>query len=264
MNIVKIVEDKKDKEILNTLINGLNVIKCFDEENQKYTLSDIAKKIDITRASARRILLTLEHEGYVVLQNNYFSLTPRVIELGYSYFSSLPWSDLAYKHMKEFVKESNLSCSLSILDENNIICILRVHAIKILTESIQVGTKLPAAYTATGRLYMCHMEDEKLKEYLSTLELVQYTEKSIANLDDLYKNIVHDRNLGYNVVKEEFEEGLISVSAPIYNMFGHIIGALNVGTYINEKNIHILYEDVIPKLQKAAKATTLSLRQLHL
>lgn len=256
--------EKKNKEILNTLINALNVIKCFDEENQKYTLSDIAKKIDITRASARRILLTLEYEGYLIQQNNFFSLTPKIIELGYSYFSSLPWADLAYKHMKEFVKKSDLSCSLSILDDNNIVCILRVPAKKILTESIHVGTRLPAAYTATGRLYMCHMEDDELKDYITTLELEQYTEQSITDKNELFKTIVSDRNLGYNVVKEEFEEGLISISTPIYNIFGNLIGALNVGTYINKKNIHTLYEDVLPKLQYASKETTTSLQQLHI
>ena len=121
------------------------------------TLSDVSKKVDITRASARRLLLTLESLGYVQQRENLFSLAPKIIELGYSYFASLPWTDLAYENMKHVVEASKLSCSISIFDREHIICIMRIPATRILNEGIHVGSRLPTAYTSTGRLFMAHM-----------------------------------------------------------------------------------------------------------
>lgn len=138
------------------------------------TLSDVAKKVDITRASARRLLLTLESLGYVVQNDNFFSLTLKVIDLGYSYFASLPWTELVYKNMKKVVDGCKLSCSVSILDGSNVICIMRIPATRILNEGIHVGSRLPAAYTAMGRLFMAHMEEKELYEYVLHLPLKAY------------------------------------------------------------------------------------------
>jgi IclR family pca regulon transcriptional regulator len=257
------MEEKLNKEIMTSLINGLRVIKSFDENNTKLTLSDVAKMNDISRASARRILLTLEAEGYLLQQNNYFSLTPKVVELGYSYFASLHWEDIAYKYMKEIVKNSHHSCSISVLDGNEIICIMRVYAKKILNESIHVGTRLPAPYSATGRIYMTHMEDNDLKTYIESLKLHKYGPKSILDKDELYKNIVSFRDKSYLLVEEELEEGLISVSVPIYNRYGELLGALNVGTYNNENKLKQLYAVVIPELEKASIAITQAIKSLQ-
>lgn len=162
MSIDKLDNDVDNKEIVTAFIKGLSVIKAFDHENTSMTLSDVAKKVDITRASARRLLLTLESLGYVTQNENLFSLTPKIIDLGYSYFASLPWTDLAYKNMKKVVDSCKLSCSISILDGSNVICIMRIPATRILNEGIHVGSRLPAAYTATGRLFMTHMEEKRV------------------------------------------------------------------------------------------------------
>lgn len=248
--------EHNQKDIVTAFIKGLNVIKAFDQENTRMTLTDVAKKVDITRASARRLLLTLESLGYVQQHNNFFSLSPKIIELGYSYFASLPWTDLAYKNMKKVVDACNLSCSISILDGRNIICIMRIAATRILNEGIHVGTRLPASYTSTGRIFMTHMEDKELHKYVMTLPLTKHTSKSITDPEELYKKIVDERKQNFQMVEEELEDGLLSIAVPIYNRDNKLVGAMNVGSHLSYKNSNYFRETVLPMLQKAAQETT--------
>lgn len=249
-------DELENKDIVTAFIKGLNVIKAFDYENTSMTLSDVAKKVDITRASARRLLITLESLGYVKQLDSRFSLTPKIIDLGYSYFSSLPWTDLAYKNLKHVSQECQLSCSISVLDGTNIICIMRVAATRILSEGVHVGSKLPAAYSPTGRLFMAHMENKELKQYIKKLDLKQYTQESIMNHDELFNKIVNERDLGYQLVKEELEEGLYAIAVPIYNSDKEIIATMNVASHVSYKNPTYFKSTILPLLKKAAEDTT--------
>lgn len=255
--------DIDSKEIVTAFIKGLSVIKAFDFENTSMTLTDVAKKVDITRASARRLLLTLESIGYVTQKGNLFSLTPKVIELGYSYFASLPWTDLAYKNIKKIVNQCQLSCSISILDGSNIICIMRVPATRILNEGIHVGTRLPAAYTSTGRLFMCHMNKKELRSYVQKLPLSQMTPKSIIDPNILYEKILNEKDQGYQIVEEEIENGLVSIAAPIFNRDNKMIGAMNIGTHLSYKNTTLLKNEVLPMLIEVAAETTAAIKLLQ-
>lgn len=244
------------KDLVGALDKGLKVIKSFDSNNTHMTLSDVAKKVDITRSSARRLLLTLESLGYVHQQDNLFSLAPKIIEIGYSYFASLPWTDLAYTNMKQVVDASKLSCSISILDNEHIICIMRIPAKRILNEGIHVGTRLPSAYTSTGRLFMAHMSDEKLRKFVMTLPLQAHTKKSITNPNVLFEKIRSERNQPFQMVEEELEEGLLSMAVPIYNRNKELIGAMNVGAHVSYRSATFLKDNVLTLLRKAAQETT--------
>jgi IclR family pca regulon transcriptional regulator len=260
---MKMKNEFDEKDIVTTFIKGLNVIKAFNKDNTRMTLTDVAKKVDITRASARRLLLTLESEGYVNQDENFFSLTPKVIDLGYSYFASLPWTDLAYKNMKKVVDECTLSCSISILDGTNVICIMRIPATRVLNEGIHVGTRLPAAYTATGRLFMANMEEKELYEYVLKLPLKKYTDNSIMDPYKLFDEVKDYKNDGYYMVKEEVEDGLVSLAAPIYNRDNKMIGAMNIGSHVSYKNPELLKETVLPMLINAAEETSRAIKLLQ-
>lgn len=255
--------EKDNKEIVTAFIKGLNVIKAFDQENTSMTLSDVAKKVDITRASARRLLLTLESQGYVSQIDGSFSLTPKIIDLGYSYFASLPWSDLAYKNMKKVVDACKLSCSVSILDGTNVICIMRIPATRILNEGIHVGSRLPAAYTATGRLFMTQMDEKELYEYVLKLPFKEMTKKSITDPYELYDKLKKEKDLGYQMVEEEIEDGLVSIAVPVFNRDNKMIAAMNIGCHLSYKNRKMLKGDVLPLLVEAAKETSDAIKLLQ-
>lgn len=251
------------KDIVSSFAKGLSVIQAFDNENTHMTVADVASRVDITRASARRLLLTLEHLGYVLQIDGMFSLTPKIIELGYSYFSSLHWTDLAYNNMHSVVDKTKLSCSVSTLDGVNIICLLRIAATRILNEGIHVGTRLPAAYTPTGRLFMAHMDDKTLHAYVQTLDYKNYTEHSITDPEKLYNKIISERELGYQQVAEELEDGLHAVAVPIYNRDHELIATMNVGNHLSYKNTDYMMKTVLPLLQEAANKTTQAIKLLQ-
>jgi len=252
-----------DKDIIKAFIKGLNVIKAFDKKNTTMTLSDIAKKVGITRASSRRFLLTLQSQGYVLNIGNNFSLTPKIIELGYSYFASLPWADLAYKNMKRVVDTCRLTCSISILNGVNVICITRIPAVRILSEGINVGTKLPSAYTASGRVFMAGMDEKELYNYILRLPLKKMTNKSIVKPDILYKKILDEKKNGYQIVIEEIEQGLVSMAVPVYNGNKEILGAMNIACQLSYKNEKVLRNEVLPMLIKAANDTSDEIKLLQ-
>lgn len=256
-------ESISDKDLVTSFVKGLHVITAFDSNNVALSVSEVAKKVDITRASARRLLLTLEHLGYVAFKDNKFSLLPRVIELGYSYFASLPWTDLALSNMQNVVDTCNLTCSVSIMDKENITCILRIPAGRIMNEGIQVGTRLPSAYTSTGRLFMSHMSDEELKKFVYTLPLEAHTKRSITNPVRLYEKIRSERVLPFVMVEEEIEEGLISIAAPIYNKNRELIAAMNVAAHSSYRDSTFIKEEVLPILKESAEKTSQAITMLQ-
>ena len=250
------MEEQKNKDIATSFLKGLSVIEAFDHDNSEMTLTEVAKKVNITRSTARRFLLSLESLGYATQNGKFFSLTPKIINLGYSYFSSLLWTDIVNKYIKIAVNKSNLSCAVSILDGENITCIMRIHSSKILKGGVSVGGKLPAAYTGSGRLFMAEMNDIKLQKYISKLTLKQYTAKTITNEKELFEKIKSERNQGYQIIEEELEDGLLSIAVPIYNSQHKILGCMSIGTFMSRENAKYLKEEVLPMLIDQAKNST--------
>lgn len=250
------MEEKINKDIATSFLKGLSVIEAFDHENPNMTLTEVAKKVNITRSAARRFLLSLESLGYASQNGKVFSLTPRIINLGYSYFSSLFWTDIANKYVRIIVNECKLSCAISILDGENITCIMRVNSSTILRGGVDVGGKLPAAYTATGRLFMAEMNDKELYEYISKTPLKKYTSKTIIDTKKLFEKIKSERNQSYQVVEEELENGLLSIAVPIYNSQHRILGCMSIGTFMSEDNAKYLKEYVLPLLIEKANLAT--------
>ncbi len=103
-------------DYIQSLDRGLQVLRAFNRERPRCTLSEIAAQIGLSRAVARRSLLTLQHLGYVAAQGRHFFLTPRVLDLGYSYLSSLDLTELAHEAMEQLSQRVGESCSMAVLD----------------------------------------------------------------------------------------------------------------------------------------------------
>lgn len=257
------MEEKINKNIASSFLKGLSVIEAFDYETPSMTLAEVAKKTNMTRSTARRFLISLESVGYATQNNKNFSLTPKIINIGNSYFSSLLWTKLAYKYAKLIVNECALSCDVSILDELNIICIMRVDSPKILNGGIHVGGKLPAAYTATGRLFMTKMDDDELRSYIKKLSLQKYTSKTITNPEELFNKIKSERNQPYQLIEGELENNLMSIAVPIYNSQNIMLGCMSIGTFMSHDNTKYLKEYVLPMLIKEADNATNAIALLN-
>src|SRR5215213_6492012 len=166
-------EDARAPHFVQSLERGLAVIRAFDEHNVELTLSDVARSTGLTRAASRRFLLTLADLGYVRTDGRMFRLSPRVLELGYAYLSSLTLPEVAAPHLERLVEEVHESSSMSVLDGDDIVYVARVPMARIMTVAINVGTRFPAYATSMGRVLLAALPDKVLEEYLDRVTLQQ-------------------------------------------------------------------------------------------
>lgn len=237
---------------MQSLERGLSVIRAFDHANPELTLSDVAAATGVTRAVARRFLLTLESLGYVRSDGRYFSLTAKVLELGYAYLSSLSLPEVAEPHLEALVGEVNESSSVSVLDGHDVVYVARVPVSRIMTVSISVGTRFPAYATSMGRVLLSGMPDEDLAEYLSAVRLERLTSRTVSSVAALRGEIVRARTQGWALVNQELEEGLRALAVPIRDRTGTVVAALNVSAHASRTSLETMRRDLLPPLLKAA------------
>lgn len=139
---------------VRSFARGLEVIRSFSQKAPTQTLSEVAQRTGLTRAGARRILLTLQALGYVDSDGRQFRLTPRILDLGFAYLSSMPFWSLAEPEMESLADEIGESCSAAVLEGTDVVYVLRVHTHKIMRTSLGVGSRLPAYCTALGRVLL--------------------------------------------------------------------------------------------------------------
>ena len=147
---------------VQSFARGLSVIRAFGPNRSQMTLSEVAAVTGLTRAGARRILLTLEHLGYVTVEDRKFALTPRILELGYAYLSGTPLWNLALPYMEEVAELTRESCSVSVLEGADIVYILRLSTHKVMTINLAVGSRLPAWVTSMGRVLLAGLPEAEL------------------------------------------------------------------------------------------------------
>ena len=151
---VRAAHPEPSGQFVQSLARGLEVFKSFDDENPRMTLSEIAMRTGLNRATARRFLLTLAELGYVASDGKEFRLTARVLELGFRYLSGLSLPELAEPHLEELSHALEESTSLSVLDEDAIVYVARVPTRRIMNVAITIGTRFPAEITSMGRVLL--------------------------------------------------------------------------------------------------------------
>lgn len=237
---------------VQSFARGLSVIRAFDAEHPAMTLSEVAEATGLTRAGARRILLTLVHLGYVNSDAKYFRLTPRILELGFAYISSLPIWNLAEPIMEDLVAEVHESVSASVLDGADIVYVLRIPTHKVMTISLAIGSRLPAFCTSMGRVLLAGLEEAELDRVLRQSDLRARTSRTVINREELKKQIAEVRSQGWAMVNQELEEGLVSISAPIRDRTQRIIAAMNVSGQANRTPAQQMVKKFLPPLLQAA------------
>jgi IclR family pca regulon transcriptional regulator len=249
-------------DFVQSLERGLAVITSFDPEHAHLTLSDVARRTGLTRAAARRFLLTLVDLGYVSAREGVFSLTPRILELGHAYLSTLSLNDVAGPHMERLVATVNESCSVAVLDADEIVYVVRVPTRRIMTVSISVGTRFPAHATSMGRVLLAGLDPPELDDYLRRASLTRLTRRTVTDPVALRRAVDAVAAQGWSVVDQELEEGLRSVAVPILDPSGAVSAALNVSTHASRTTLDALRRTILPALQTTAKAITADLSNI--
>ncbi len=248
-------------EYVNSFANGLKVIVVFGQERRPMTLSEVAERGGLTRATARRILLTLQALGYVGQHERLFFLTAKVLELGYAYLSAQGIAELALPAMERLSAEIDESCSMSVLDGDDIVYVARVPTRRVMTISLGVGARLPAYATSMGRVLLGGLVDAELAQRLAGAERQKLTSFTLTEADALRTRIRADARQGWSMVKQELELGLISIAVPVAGRNGEVFAALNVGTQYRSGVESHLKEHVLPALKATAEAISRALAQ---
>lgn len=238
---------------VQSFARGLEVIRSFSADAPSQTLTEVAERSGLTRAGARRILLTLQSLGYVTLEGKVFSLTPRILDLGFAYLSSMPIWNLAEPVMEKLVAEVRESCSVAVLDGTDIVYVLRIPTHKIMSINLGVGSRLPAYCTSLGRVLLGALPDEELVERLKRSDITTRTKYTVTGMKDLLARMEQVRKQGWSMVNQELEEGLVSMSAPITDRAGRTVAALNISGQANRTSAKIMQETMLPQLLSAAK-----------
>jgi len=250
-----------DKEFMTTLAKGLAVLASFGEQRPAMTLSQAAAASNLSRATARRVLLTLSELGYVARNGRDFSLAPRILELGFAYLSTQSWIDRAEPLMKELSHALKESCSAAILQDTEIVYVARMPAPhRIMSTTIAVGTRLPAFHTSLGRIQLGFLSDADLAERMGRMATVtRHTPRTIVDFDALTERIKADRAQGYSIVDEELEQGLRALAVPIVTRGGENVGAINLSAHASRASRSDLRDKFLPRLKAIAQEISRSL-----
>lgn len=246
--------EAREADFVQSLQRGLAVMRAFDDEHPTLTLSEVARATGLARAAARRFLLTLVELGYMRIDDRRFMLTPKVLELGHSYLSSLTLPEIALPLMREFVSEVRESSSMAVLDGHHIVYVARVPAKRIMSISISVGTRFPAYATSLGRVLLAAQSDDWLETYLATAELKPITARTIADPERLRAEIERVRKQGWAMVDQELEEGVRSLAAPVHDAAGGVAAAINVSAHATRWSLEALRDQLLPRLIETVAA----------
>jgi len=217
-------------EFVQSLERGLAVIRAFSREQPQLTLTDAAAATGLTRATARRFLMTLESLGYAATDGKNWRLTARVLDLGHSYLAGLGLPEIVGTHLDRVAQSVHESASAAVLDGHDIVYVARVESRKIMRVQITVGTRFPAYVTSMGRVLLADLETSDAERILSSSDLRALTPHTTTQVSDLLSEVSRVRDVGYSLVDQELEMGLRSLAVPVRNGSGRVVAAINVST----------------------------------
>ena len=224
-------QKRRSSSYVQSLERGLAVLRSFDAEHPRLTMTEVANRTGLTRAAARRFLLTLVDLDYVSYDGRTFALRPTVLELGYPYISTLSVPTVAAPHLNDLVEQVSASAFLSVLDAGNVFYVAQVPAKRMLAVTLPVGTRVPAYATSMGQVLLAALPAYERRTYLERTDFAALTPKTphdkhavAAAIDAVYRD-------GYALGDEGFEEGLHAVAVPVTDGRGTVVAALGVATH---------------------------------
>ena len=250
--------NESDKDFLTTFAKGLEVIKSFNEETPSQSITELANKLSLSRASARRFLLTLSKLGYLHQDNGQYSLNAKILDLGYSYLASLNFMERVTPILEQVARNLNESCSVTVLEDKDIVYIGRANRNRHISINLQIGARLPAYITSTGRVLLSDYSDEELEDFFKNEPCKKLTEHT-KTAKKIIEDIKSVRVKGYCLVNQELELGMCSLSVPVFNRGNQLILALMVSCNPLAVSPEEMIERMFPVLNKAALEITLVL-----
>lgn len=249
----------KRSDHLLVLEKGLAVIECFDGQSA-LSVSQVAERTGLSRAAARRCLLTLGVLGYATSDGRAYKLAPRTLKLGFAYLSNADLPQILGPELERVSVLLSESCSASVLDGTDVLYIARVAAKRIISVDLRAGSRLPAYCNAMGRVLLATLSSSEAECVLRKSERINRTGTTLTSIASLMAELRRVREQGYSVVEGEYETGLLTIAVPVMNATGAVVAAVNVGTHVDRTTAARLVVEVLPRLRALQSAVKPLLR----
>ena len=221
----------RETAFVQSLQRGLAVIRAFDTDHPSLTLSEVARRTGLARAAARRFLLTLVELGYMRVEDRRFQLTPRVLELGHAYLSSLTLPEIALPYMRELHAATGEAVNLSVRRDDEIVYIERTSSGRSLMRVVNIiGARAPLHITAVGKLFLLEDGVDGVKVYAERTGLPAFTKNTIHALPALEKELDRVRRQGFAIDNEEAELGVRCIGAGVRDDTGALVAGLSISS----------------------------------
>jgi IclR family transcriptional regulator, pca regulon regulatory protein len=250
---LKPADPTEGPDFVTALARGLTVIRAFGPDRPNMTLADIAKRVSLPRATVRRSLITLETLGYVESDGRNFALSPKVLALGNSYLTSSPFPRTIQPMLERLAEKVGESCWAAILDDEDVLLVAGAKSNRLLSAGLRVGSRLPAYCSAFGRVLMSGHTEQEIDVYLSSVILRMHTSRTVTDPAAIRRSIQDARTSGYAVVDGEVELGLCSLAAPITDLRGKIVAAVNTTAPSSRVKSAEMVERFLPHLRQVAE-----------
>jgi IclR family pca regulon transcriptional regulator len=234
------------------LAKGLAILEVFGPRNRRITTAMAAQATGITRAAARRCLLTLVSLNYLDHDGKFFTPAPRLMRLGSAYLGGDTLSAAAAPILNRLRDEIGESVSLAVADGEEALFITRATAPRVVSAAIRIGARWPLYCTAAGRVLLAARSDAEVERHLAAQHFEMLTDKTLVKAEALRAVIAETRRRGYAASDEEIEIGLRAVAVPVRAPAGHVVGAIAVSASSARMTLAQMERDIVPALRQAA------------
>ena len=259
------------------MAKGMAVLESFDTERQRLNATLAAQRAGITRAAARRHLLTLAHLGYLETDGSYYWLSAKVLRFSGSYLASARLPRVLQPTLNRLAAQTGESFSAVVLDDDQVVIVARSGNERgrtdrvggpnyyannsslgnqyagILAYGLHLGARLPAYATSTGRVLLAALGESQFAAWANQHSLTRLTSHTCTDMPTFQTIIAQARVQDYAVAHEEHELGVHALAVPLRNMQGKTVAALNVVTSLERLQPQTLQRDLLPLLQDAAR-----------
>jgi IclR family transcriptional regulator, pca regulon regulatory protein len=239
------------RDLVAGLEKGLAVIEAFDQERPRLTISQVAERTGLTRAAARRYLITLAHLGFVTQDRKMFALTPRVLRLAQSYMHSARLPRVVQPEVHKLSHALKEASAAGVLDGADVLSIAATSAGRVISTTLQAGARVPAYCTSTGRVLLAALPPAECDGWVASHRLQPLTPLTIVQPERLRTELARVRSQGWATVDQEFELGLRTVAVPLRNYRGDTVAALNVSVHASRMTMEQLVQTGLPPLLHA-------------
>ena len=234
------------------MAKGLAVLESFDTQRQRLNATLAAERAGLTRAAARRHLLTLAHLGYLETDGSWFWLAPKVLRFSGSYLASARLPRAVQPTLNRLAGLTGDSFSAVVLEGEHVVIVARSGS-AMQAYGLHLGARLPAHATSTGRVLLAAKSRADFNAWMKGRELPRLTGHTVADPRAFRALVEEVRRQDFCIASEEHELGVHALAVPLRDMDGRTVAALNVVTTRDRLEPRTVQKDLLPLLQEAAR-----------